>query len=106
MNAACTVTAPGKYKCDCKPGFTSKGSDNSDICVEQNNCNADVSPCNSRQICKVTGPGKHVCECKWGHKKVGGGSEGNDQCVEIDKCAEDKPCSSNAVCQKTGPGTF
>jgi hypothetical protein len=58
QNGVCTATEPGKYKCACKPGFTNKGSANPDICVERNNCNGDVSPCNADSICKVTGPGK------------------------------------------------
>lgn len=101
-NSKCTSTAPGKYKCECNNGYTTKGSNNPDVCVERNNCNADVPPCNpNTQICKVTGPAQHKCVCKWGFR----GKDG-EACTEIDKCAEDKPCSPNAVCQKTGPGTF
>jgi len=101
INSDCASAGPGKYKCTCKPNYTNKGSNNPDVCVERNNCNADVSPCNEQSICKVTGPAQHKCVCKWGYR----GKDG-EACTEIDRCAEDKPCSKDAACQKTGPGTF
>jgi len=88
----------GAAICSCQDGFTG----NATLCIDSDECNSDVSPCDpDSSTCNNTF-GSYVCICKSGYT-----SSGNKSCSDINECLTNSSCANymNTYCVNL-PGSY
>ncbi|CAG0912311.1 unnamed protein product [Notodromas monacha] len=87
---------PGSFECTCPPGFTL--SVDSRRCADVDECAKNLHTCS--HSC-VNTQGSYKCSCPPGYSETG-----NDQCTDINECAEQPElCQPHGVCRNTA-GSF
>lgn len=96
-STTCVYVGPGKYKCDCKKGYTPSSS--KFACDDIDECAAATPPCDLTTSTCVNTPGSYQCDCKAGFEKD---AKDPNVCVDIDECKRKDACDpSNSVCHNT-----